>query len=255
LPGVGASHAQALARAMATVTITRVAMGAKPAPARKKDAERSDQSRKNEARVQYPASNARAMLGLASEIAGRPVVPEDFVELAGAPGGSTVKVESDRESRLIISVKARAYSFVGQLIRRPDESLVLKLDSVTVARSRRRQGMGREAFARQLEEARKLGVDRIELLAARNDDPRFLQVGYKVWPKFGFDADLDPPRAAGLPKGLRRARRLSDLLAEPGGRDWWEKHGWSIRLEFDMTAGSRSWQAWRHYVQRKQAGR
>jgi hypothetical protein len=143
---------------------------------------------------------------------------------------------------------------VGQIVRRPDETLILKLDSVTIQKRWRRHGMAREAFARQLEEAKKLGVDRIELTAARNDDPRFLQVGYSVWPKFGFDGPLNPSRAIRLPEPLQGARKLSDLLASAEGRDWWEKHDWSIHLEFDMTPGSRSWQTWRAYVARKQSG-
>ena len=101
----------------------------------------------------------------------------------------------------------------------------------------------------------KLGVVRMELSAARNDNPKYLQVGYSVWPKFGFDGPLEPGRAAALPPSLAGAWRLSDLLATPEGRDWWEKHGWSIHLEFDMTPGSRSWQTWRADVERKRSSR
>ena len=212
--------------------------------------ERSDRSEKKEIKVRYPDSNAEAIESLASEIAGKRVGPKEIAELAGAPVGSTVVASSYKESSVNFLVNSRAYNFSGQLVRNPDESLVLKLDKVHVAKSRRRQGIGSAAFGRQLEQARKLGVERIELDGARNDDPRSLQVGYKVWPKFGFDADLNPRRVAGLPDSLRGVTKLSDLRATAEGREWWDKNGWSTPLTFDMKPGSRSWQIWRAYADR-----
>jgi GNAT superfamily N-acetyltransferase len=160
------------------------------------------------------------MHDLASEIAGKEIGKREIIELAGAPAGSTVRVTSYKESSLIVSVNSRTYTFSGQLVRSPDESLILKMDAVTVAKARRGQGIGRDAFARQLEESRKLGVDKIVLDGVRNDDPRFLQVGYKVWPKFGFDGRLEPSRAASVPKSLQGAKMLSDLRATAEGRQW-----------------------------------
>jgi hypothetical protein len=94
----------------------------------------------------------------------------------------------------------------------------------------------------------------IELTAARNDDPKHRQVGYKVWPKFGFDADLTAKRMASAPQSLRGARQLLDLLTKDGGQEWWDKHGWSAPMTFDMAPGSQSWKTWRAYVERRQSG-
>ncbi len=119
-----------------------------------------------EPKLRYPGSNEEAMTGLASEIVGKAVHAEHVARLAGAPKGSVVDVSSYKESTLIVTAKSRQYAFSGQLTRGPDESLVLKVDDFHVVKSRQRHGIGREAFAKQLEQARKLGVDRIELAGA-----------------------------------------------------------------------------------------
>jgi len=196
------------------------------------------------------------MLRRGSEIAGQRIGPVEIFNLAGGRKGIPVNVESYRKSSLIITVQSTAYQFVGQLIRETGGSLIFSLDSVTVDRSLRGQGVGRNAFAKQVEQSRRLGVDRIKLKAARNDDPEYIQVGYKVWPKFGFDADLDARRLKEhpLPDSLRSAKKVSDLYATEEGREWWEKNGWSTNMLFDMTADSLSWNIWRNYVTRKAAG-
>lgn len=213
--------------------------------------ERPDLSEIKRTRLFYSGSNAAAAIRTASEMTGHPVGPWDLIELAGALPGTTVDVENPNETTLILIVRSRVYSFTGRLDREPDEKLVFTLSSVEVARKHRGQGIVTAAFARQLEECRKLGVDRIELIAARNDDPKILQIGYKVWPKYGFDGEIRPNYRARLPSWLRGARFLHDVLATERGRRWWDEHGWSIALDFDMTPGSRSWRTWNAHRARK----
>jgi hypothetical protein len=233
LPGAARAHTQALREILAGIA------GEPPGPA------------KQPFEFEYPGSDAQSRLDLASQITGKTVDAMDLARLTGAPAGSIVRATSYGESNIIISSRSETYNFDGRLVRNPDESLVLEMGTVEVDRSRRRRGVLTDAFSRQLDQARKLGVDRITLIAARNDDPRDRQLGYLVWPKFGFDADLSPARIKTLPAPLAGARTLSDLLSTPEGQNWWRKHGWSIRLDFDMTRGSRSWETWRAYVESK----
>jgi hypothetical protein len=130
-----------------------------------------------------------------------------------------------------------------------------QVPSRALPESGQRHGIGQKTFATQLEQARELGDDRIELVSARNDDPNVRQIGYKVWPKFGFDADLSRKRMALAPAPLRSAKKLSDLLATEDDQEWWDKHGQSAPTTFDMAPGSQSWKTRRAYVQSRRAGR
>jgi len=76
-------------------------------------------------------------------------------------------------------------------------------------------------------------------------------IGYKVWPKLGFDGEIPDRLRVILPKELQAAKLISDLYATPGGRQWWEQNGGSVRLAFDLPGDSLSWVIWRAYLATK----
>lgn len=134
-----------------------------------------------------------------------------------------------------------------------DESKTLTLSEVHVADRKRGQGIGAQAFAMQLAAARRLGVDRLILFAARADPPLEPMVGHKVWPKYAFDTklSLSSPLLAELPDQFKHITFLSDLPSSEKGREWWAEKGFGLTLKFDMKPGSRSWKIWDEYRKRK----
>jgi hypothetical protein len=50
---------------------------------------------------------------------------------------------------------------------------------------------------------------------------------------------------------LRGAERLSDLMKSDAGRAWWDQHGSTIPLSFDVKAGSYSRRTLDAYMRQK----
>ncbi len=104
------------------------------------------------------------------------------------------------------------------------------------------------ALAKQLETMLKLGVHEIHTEAARSEASTFLNIkqegliGYKVWPKMGFDGPLNRGHKSKLPKQFKKAKTLQELYAMPGGRKAWEEHGQSINcsLVLDSPQGKKA---------------
>ena len=99
--------------------------------------------------------------------------------------------------------------------------------------------------------AYRLGFDHIMLFAAGNgpidrDDPDGV-VGFAVWPKFGFDAALQPAELNAAPtEALRACQSVQDVIATDP--DWWAEHGRGRDMRFDLSANSRSWRILLNYL-------
>jgi hypothetical protein len=83
------------------------------------------------------------------------------------------------------------------------------------------------------------GLAHISLVAAGGAGFNPRHVGYKVWPKLGFDAALLPGETQDA-TGLQGCQTVQDVLAIDG--QWWDAHGSQRLMAFDLAAGSRSWQ-------------
>lgn len=98
--------------------------------------------------------------------------------------------------------------------------------------------------------AYRLGFREITLYAAgngssgrvSNDDAT---VGYFVWPKFGFDAPLDPVDLNSAPH-LAQCSSVQDVVAADAA--WWNARGRGREMTFDLTPSSRSWNVLLHYL-------
>lgn len=111
--------------------------------------------------------------------------------------------------------------------------------------------MGTVAFGLMAVTAYRLGFGRIGLFAAgcgpllTTDGYGF--IGYHVWPKFGFDAPVEAVELNRDPvEGLAACHSVQDILALAPA--WWASHGTARMMEFDLTAGSRSWSILLHYL-------
>lgn len=99
--------------------------------------------------------------------------------------------------------------------------------------------------------AYRLGFGRIRLFAAGAGplnpyDPDHF-IGYDVWPKFGFDAPVSPVELNRFPmRELINAGTVQNVIA--GAPRWWTAHGTGRTMDFDLTAGSRSWSILLNYL-------
>lgn len=107
------------------------------------------------------------------------------------------------------------------------------------------------AFGLMAISAYRLGFDHISLFAAGNgpidqDDPEGI-VGFAVWPKFGFDAPLEPAEINMAPsEALRACQTVQEVIAVDA--EWWSGHGRGRDMHFDLSADSRSWAILLNYL-------
>ena len=144
--------------------------------------------------------------------------------------------------------------------RREDGTIVLH-NTVLKLKPDAPKGLGTRIFANQIIEAKRMGVDRIECLAHRDDDEDPPFIGYKVWPKMGYDGlipeevlNKSPQIMAALTKNydLSQGKKffVSDLLAIKGGWELWDKYGDSFDAIFDLN-NTRQLGILQDYLERK----
>ncbi|NHZ80452.1 hypothetical protein F2P44_14385 [Massilia sp. CCM 8695] len=100
------------------------------------------------------------------------------------------------------------------------------------------------AFGMMAVTAYRLGFDHIQLYAAgrgplhQNDPDAY--IGYRVWPKFGFDAPVNAAEMSRHPvvsmHGLRTVQEV--VACTPA---WWDACGSGRPMQFDVSPTSRSW--------------
>jgi hypothetical protein len=99
--------------------------------------------------------------------------------------------------------------------------------------------------------AYRLGFTKITLFAGGNGPPpdeleEGDLVGYMVWPKFGFDAELSAADVNSAPQHLRTCRSVRALVDIDS--EWWEEHGRGREMRFDLSPDSRSWRVLINYL-------
>lgn len=93
------------------------------------------------------------------------------------------------------------------------------------------------------------GYRRISLIAGGGKGHDEHMIGYRFWPKLGFDAPLDEGETEGAPH-LANCRTVQDVLAIDAA--WWESDGSQRWMEFDLAAESPGWQMLLDYLQVKE---
>ncbi|MCR4471505.1 hypothetical protein [Burkholderia sp. SCN-KJ] len=97
--------------------------------------------------------------------------------------------------------------------------------------------LGTVAFALCAITAHRLGYRRITLIAGGGVGYDAHLIGYRYWPKLGFDGPLEGDECE-IP-AFRACRTVQDLLEIDEA--WWGAHGSQRLMEFDLAADSRSW--------------
>jgi HK97 family phage portal protein len=193
---------------------------------------------------------------VSGKLFGRELKPHEIANLSGAQDGHvSLEVNND-----ILTIKAKSgkYEMVRSVYKRGNE-IVLKAESFHVKEEYQGKGIGSDVFSRMVDQATKLGIPRIETYAAKWDAGG--DIGYFVWPKFGYDCELSEDTKKQLQRGfkytkevssqMKDANSISDLMKSPGGSEWWKKNGEGMRMSFDLKEGSLSRQVWEAYQKKK----
>ncbi len=103
------------------------------------------------------------------------------------------------------------------------------------------EGIGTRMLATQVMAASAEGFREISTLAFGG--PKSTWQGYYVWPRLGFDGEIDPDVLAKVPDDLRadleelsggEPPRLMHMMASSEGRSWWRDNGQSTEAVFPL---------------------
>lgn len=108
--------------------------------------------------------------------------------------------------------------------------------------------LGTIGFALSAMTAHRMDYRRVTVIAGGGIGYLPRLIGYKFWPKLGFDALLSEEERADIQ--LPAGATVQDALAQDSA--WWEKYGSQRFMEFDLTAHSRSWGKLLHYLNEKE---
>lgn len=194
----------------------------------------------------------------AREIFGREVSPRDLASMTGAPHDARVTVTPTYGGRLQLEVTHPDINSMRRTIRRnEDGSVSIHNDIFRISAGMREGGKGALMFARQVENAHRMGVKNIDTSAAQGAGWN----GYYTWARFGYNARLSAStkaqltRARDLPDAARESRDLHQLMSTKQGRDWWRENGEWTEMDFDLKPNSKHIKVLNSYLgERKAAG-
>ena len=110
-------------------------------------------------------------------------------------------------------------------------------------------GLGTIAFALCAITAHLARLGKISLIAAGGVGYDSRHIGFKIWPRFGFNAKLLPSEVQNTPH-LSQCQTVLDVLAVD--QLWWDEHGSQRLMTFDLAAGSASWRKLIDYLSRNE---
>ena len=170
--------------------------------------------------------------------------------VVGATDDSEVLIHTDTGFDPVIEVHTKhpKYRTVRTIAKDDKYRTYIEAKEFDVAKSERGKGnYGPQVFGRMVEQAAEAGVSYIKTTASRSDT----DIGYYVWPRFGYDAKLHGSEKRKLPASLQGSERISDLMKTDEGRAWWKEHGNTRAMKFDLSPGSRSRKVWEAYLEEK----
>jgi len=183
--------------------------------------------------LQYAkAQKSKQNLQKAQELFRTPVTQEDLDQLAGwSEGGTTRMSPMYDHDGINLSSQHKDYESQTSYVREGNE-LVCHYGWTTSSTEKRGGLTIPRILSQQFEMMVKLGVHKIKTNAAKGatyDDDSM--IGYKVWPRFGFEGPLKSSHISKLPVQFRHVKTIQELYALPGGRQAWEQYGDSIDVE------------------------
>ena len=183
---------------------------------------------------------------------------QNVAKLVGAPSNASITIEPGIQSNAggigvtITSPDYRSVRVVGV-----DKDGSRYIENVNFYVKTPGQGLGTKVLADQVANAQAMGFTKIKTFAAGSGPNSFYAMdwdgenGYYTWPRLGFDGNIPDTVARKLPPEFKGAKRVSDLMATTGGREWWKLNGEATEMEFDLTPGSESTKTLAEYLNTK----
>lgn len=124
------------------------------------------------------------------------------------------------------------------------------------------KGLGTKIFLQQVKSASENGFDKIETVGGIAQG----QNGYYTWPRLGYDANI---YASNFKEGAGRNKadkllqkkgfitgnpkgKISTLMKTEEGRSFWKRHGFEVKMSFNLKEGSLSRRILDEYVKQKE---
>lgn len=175
-------------------------------------------------------------------------------KLTGSPSGARIETLFDNSGRLFMASQYRDGSTMVAskrlLYRDPVDGLIMENEWLEVVP--KRSGLGVDVFARQIKEARKIGVQKIVTIAARGSKLN----GYYTWARLGYDGPIPMGVIRQAQEAFPGVQNVSDMMTTQERRDWWRENGTSFDGEFDLSDGSQSRKVFdAYYRERRQRAR
>jgi len=92
-----------------------------------------------------------------------------------------------------------------------------------------------EKFPESIAAAEKAGISYAKTFAMGSSEDEFK--GYRLWPQFGFDADIYPDIRENIPKDIiphDDPVTIQQLISTPAGKKWWNDNGESMEMKLDL---------------------
>jgi len=171
------------------------------------------------------------------------VIPEDAHHARIALG-----LVEDRPGKPVIRLTARGEGVsMVRNFKRVGSKLVVANDYIQLGYDLRGRGLGTRMFTQQVKNLKRLGVDRIECLAVRDEGMN----GYYTWARLGYDGKVpDSVRVLARP-GSERFTTVGQIMDSRGGADWWRQYGDDFEGVFDLSDNSRSMRVLRDYLRKR----
>ena len=188
------------------------------------------------------------ILATARKLLGSKATMADLAALTGSTPDASIKV-FERGGYLRLDSEGDGWNSVRLIQRDDDGRVFIHNHLLTIDEDKQGGGIGVAIFGNQVREATARGVAYLDTTAERGE--KF--VGYKVWPKFGYDAPIPAALIPHLPPELDYVENISELMYNNGGREWWEEHGVTTDMKFDLGEESDSLAVWNAYRQERAA--
>jgi hypothetical protein len=195
------------------------------------------------------AADIKAAKAAMTKMFGEKFTLQDFASAAGAPDHAKVIIDYDAQfhnipAKFTVYVKAPELEDMTRSFSVDARGRKIIKNVIFVAKETG-TGLGLNLFSRQVENAAALGFRTIKTEAARGE----IFNGYSTWPKFGYNAKLEHNIRDQLEHaGLGRPRSMHELRKTEAGRNWWNEHGNSINMQFNLAPNSRSRRILRKYA-------
>jgi hypothetical protein len=216
----------------------------KPPPAKKTPVPKPPAFPASKAAIETGGDDDRKRLAKTiKNVFGKKVALDRITSAIGALDDTLVHLEGDGDSRISYKVQGdRVITWHGRIERFKDQ-ITHHFDRISLQKSDRQKRAGTLVHGRIADWGSRLGIDHVELAAAHTED----DVGYVVWPIFGYDTVIQEASRGRLPESLRRFATIQDLLGDDDGRDWWAANGFTMKMTFALASGSPNQRHWARY--------